>query len=290
MDNRRGSALIFGLLVVTFLTIAGAGFFYASINESKMTRRSVDSTKAFWAAEAGAAQAVWALPAAQAGTLESGVTFSSFTQQLSPNYYQITSTGTYTYPDGGALTRRIQAIASTVLLDPSKFKYALETTVRLVVKGSVSINPAGSSLEYATINFNDLFSMTKEDVKAFATIYNSIPAAMSGVVWLQPPTGSGPAFQWDLTSDLVGHGILIVEGDIHIAGTVNWDGIIYVMGKLRMSGTPILSGTVLAESGVTVDDTTVTGNVTCNYDLQKIADALNLLTFATAKVVSWKEI
>lgn len=289
MADRKGSVLVFGLLVVVFLAVISTGYFFSTINDAMMTQRHVMSMRAFWGAEAAVAQGIKSLPASTSGTLSDGVSFQSSTTHMGDNYYQVSAVGTCT-SGGHTLSRTINAVVSTIILDPAKFQYAIETTVKLIVKGSVEISPAGSEKEYATINFNDLFSMSKEDVKAFATVYTAIPSAMSGVVWLEPPAAASPSFEWDLTSNLVGSGILVVEGDIHIAGTVNWDGIIYVMGKLRMSGTPIVNGTVLAESGITVDDTTMTGNVSLNYSLDKITAALNLLSYASAKVVSWKEL
>ncbi len=291
MANRKGSVLIFGLLVMAFLAIISAGYFYSNISESFMTRRLVDSTRAFWAAEAALAEGIRNLPATTSGTFsDPSLSYRSATQFLGNHYYQVNAVGSYAYPNGSTINRRINGVVKTIVLDPSKFPYAIETTVKLVIKGSVDITPLDSSKQYSVINFADRFLMSKEDVKAYATVYNAIPAAMSGVVWLEPPAGSSPTFSWNLDSNLVGHGILIVQGDIHIAGTINWDGIIYVMGKLRMSGTPVCSGAVLAESGITVDDTTMTGNVTLNYDYQKISDALNLLSYASAQLVSWKEI
>jgi hypothetical protein len=50
--NKKGIALILGFVVITVLTVLSAAVVSRSISESKSVQRQVESTQAFWAAEA----------------------------------------------------------------------------------------------------------------------------------------------------------------------------------------------------------------------------------------------
>ncbi|MBI4972861.1 MAG: hypothetical protein HZC16_03480, partial [Candidatus Omnitrophica bacterium] len=67
-----------------------------------------------------------------------------------------------------------------------------------------------------------------------------------------------------------------------------FDGIIYVIGKLTMTGDVTATGSVLAESETTVD-TLLKGNVTLNYNSNSVANALSSIQFFTKDIVSWRE-
>ena len=51
--NKRGSVLIIVFLVIIFLTILGGVMFSRGLSERSLTKKYVDSTRAFWLAEAG---------------------------------------------------------------------------------------------------------------------------------------------------------------------------------------------------------------------------------------------
>jgi len=55
--NNRSAVLILSYMVISVLTILGAAFFTGSISESRTAKHYCDSTRAFWAAEAGLAEA-----------------------------------------------------------------------------------------------------------------------------------------------------------------------------------------------------------------------------------------
>ena len=57
--NNRAVALILSFLVTAVLTILSAAFFLGSVLESKLAQNYFDSTRAFWAAEAGLSQAYY---------------------------------------------------------------------------------------------------------------------------------------------------------------------------------------------------------------------------------------
>jgi hypothetical protein len=75
---------------------------------------------------------------------------------------------------------------------------------------------------------------------------------------------------------------------VKFAGTVQFYGIIYVIGELTMRGTIDTFGCVLAESTTTVD-TSVGGNAEINYDIAQITNALANVQFLSKQIVSWRE-
>ncbi|OGX18540.1 MAG: hypothetical protein A3K83_07620 [Omnitrophica WOR_2 bacterium RBG_13_44_8b] len=108
---------------------------------------------------------------------------------------------------------------------------------------------------------------------------------VDGITWVDLSPGEELRISSDTWS---GSGLLVVGGDAQITGGT-FNGILYVIGKLRMSGNPVINGSVLAESQAEID-TTLTGNVTISYDSGAITSALGPLGFVAPVIVSWEEI
>lgn len=293
MNKRRGIAIIFALLVIMVLTILLAAFFLKTVTEKQLAMRYVDSTRAFWLAEAGVARAlsetIW--PGNYSASVgNANYTYSAQVTHTSGQYYTIVSTGTVTLPNGTAISRTIKTSAKIGTTDPTKFNFGIETTSNLVVHGNVHIIPNDTThgwKEHATLDFADLFRVTKDEMKASAThLYNSSNFAepINGITWVDV-TGS----ELSVTGNITGSGILIFNGNTKFAGTVNFHGIIYVIGKLTMHGTVDTFGSILAESQTTLD-TTLTGDVKITYNPVDIEAALNVLAFLNKELVSWQEI
>ena len=288
MAKKKGIALVIALSLITVFSILSASFFTNVINENKLVRRNSNSARAFWLAEAGVAEAINNMPSSVSGSLygDSNYAYSASTVNLSGQYYQITSTGTVSLPSYGVISRSVTVITRTNPVDPAHFQHAIRTTSDLVVKGSVEIN--GASEEFASLNFADLFQHSKEEIKSFATHLYTNPATdvtpVDGITWVDLDPGGELRIS---SHDWIGSGILVVAGDAQITGGT-FNGIIYVIGRLRMSGNPVINGTVLAESSTEID-TALTGNVTLNYNNTHIVSALNPLQFVAPVIVSWKE-
>lgn len=288
--NKRGVVLIFALLTTLVLSVLLVSFYFQSISEGQLAVIFENSTRAFWLAEAGIAKALstFSGPTTVNGFIEDADhSYSAQVAHLSGIYYSIVSVGTVNSPVGGALSRIVSVTIKTGVVDPAKFKYGIETTTDLVIKGSVEINPSNSWKEYSTLDFADLFSVTKSEMKDNAThVYTSDDFEghpVDGITWVDV-NGT-----MNIAGNLSGSGILVINGDVHFAGTVDFRGIIYVIGRLTITGTVETYGSVLAESRTTVD-TELKGNVTINYSLADIADALSFVQFITREVVSWREI
>lgn len=287
-QQQRAMALVMVLLFILVLSILGSSFFYGVINENKLVERYVSSVRAIWLAETGIAEAINNLPDDASGDLGgSNYTYSAHTSLLSGQYYQIDSTGAVSLPPMGTISRSLSAVVRTDPVEPGNFQHAIRTTSNLVVRGSVTIN--GSSEEFAPLNFADLFEHSKEDMRGYAThLYTDPPVNVTpvdNITWVD----LSPGGEFRISSDTYsGSGILIVAGDAQITGGT-FNGIIYVIGQLRISGNPTINGSILAESHTEID-TTLTGNVTINYDANAITNALGPLQFIAPVIVSWKEI
>ncbi|MBI5144597.1 MAG: hypothetical protein HZA27_00230, partial [Candidatus Omnitrophica bacterium] len=285
--NRRGIALLLGLLVVLVLSILSLPFFVKTINESNLVNKYTSSTRAFWLAEAGIAEAIDKLPVLNvSGSIgNSNYTYSAQSSSVSAGYYQIISTGSVLFPGGKSVTKRIEVVLKTGVVNPAKFKYAIETTTSLTIKGSVDINPDDGMKENSPLDFTDLFGYSKTVMRSHAThLYtpSTFVSPVDGITWVDVPA----AETLTIAGNLVGSGILIISGNTHFSGTVSFDGIIYVIGKLTMTGDVTATGSVLAESETTVD-TLLKGNVTLNYNSNSVANVLSSIQFFTKDIVSW---
>ena len=285
--NNKGFVLILALLVSLIFSLLLSGFYVQSINENKLARRFADSTRAYWLAEAGLANAYVNFPGGASGSLGgANYTYNANVTHISGNYYTVSSVGTVNHEGGQAISRTITATVKTGNADPSKFKFGIETTTDLVTKGSVSIDPSNSWKEFSTLDFADLFGVSKAQMQAGAThsyTASSFAAPVDGITWVEVPSGSSLT----VAGTLAGSGVLVINGNTHFSGTVDFDGIIYVIGALTMTGTVTTNGSVLAESSTTVD-TTIKGNVTINYRVDKITDALNAVASLSKQLVSSK--
>ena len=172
-------------------------------------------------------------------------------------------------------------------LAKTKFPYSIDTTTELEIKGNaVTINGTYRE-EDNTINFTNMFGISKTTMKAGAThLYtnSNFNSPVDGITWVDVASGS----TLDISGNLNGSGILVVNGNAKFSGTVVFDGIIYVIGTLTMTGNVTTNGTVIAESSAEAD-TTLRGSVEVSYNLSQIEDALTNVQFLSKQIVSWKE-
>lgn len=90
-------------------------------------------------------------------------------------------------------------------------------------------------------------------------------------------------------TNAVGYGILLVKGDLELAGNLNWQGLIIVTGKLKTTGGGSNSKNVSGQiySGKSdVGDSTISGSVTVSYHSCNVKDALS---GQPLKLVNWKQ-
>jgi Tfp pilus assembly protein PilX len=90
-------------------------------------------------------------------------------------------------------------------------------------------------------------------------------------------------------NNVTGHGILLVKGDLQMAGNFNWNGLIFVTGVITTSGggsdAKNIQGLVFAGASA-LGDTVINGSVTVGYDSCKVKEAL---AGQPLKVINWKQ-
>jgi hypothetical protein len=90
-------------------------------------------------------------------------------------------------------------------------------------------------------------------------------------------------------NNVTGHGILLVKGDLQIAGNFNWNGLIFVTGVITTSGggsdAKNIQGLIFAGASA-LGDTVINGSVTVGYDSCKVKEAL---AGQPLKVINWKQ-
>ena len=115
--------------------------------------------------------------------------------------------------------------------------------------------------------------------------FGTYPAHDSNYVPNQPVTGAVPQVTYiagsvHLTSNPIGDGVLIIDGDVRIDGGMNFYGLILVRGKVTFSGGgssgtniygAILSGEDITNGNASSD--VVGGNVKLQYDLCALKDS-----------------
>ncbi len=298
--TKKGIALAVVLSVVAILSVIIISLFSQVIHERNLVNRHVNTARAFWLAEAGISESFVNLTPTS-GTLSQnqgcpGGAICSYQTSITDisdaasdgKYYRIDSVGEVILAQGAQLESKLSVIVKTDPPGSDNFPHAIETTGSLVIRGQ-AYEIEGTISEGATLNFSDLFGVTKAEMEEKAiNLYNEsdFDEPINEVTWVNVSSGQ----ELNIAGSIEGEGILVVSGDCHISGTINFEGIVYIIGGLRISGNPTLDGTVLAESGTDID-TTISGNVTINYDLDLIEAALAILPDALDRpVYSSKEI
>ena len=94
--NKRGAALILSYAVILVLTILASAFLSSIISENNLVRRYEASSQAFWAAEAGLANAyhTWSANRGYAGEANTPLGEGTYTVTKTPLNPQVTVTGT----------------------------------------------------------------------------------------------------------------------------------------------------------------------------------------------------
>lgn len=286
--NRRGIALIISYMVIGVLAVLGVALVGRSISERYSTQRYVNSTKAFWLAEAGIARAIKDFSDSPlSGYLED--TNNTYDTQTSlvegfTDRYRIISTGTVTLSTGGTITRTIQVIVQEP--QPGDIDNAVTSTGDIVVGGAATINPEGSEAPFSVFSFEETFGMSESKLRAQADHFyldpdnNVLP--VDGITWIELSAGDELVISqnsWD------GSGILVVNGDLKITGG-SFNGILWVNGGLEVSsGNPDIFGAIFVNCGE--EDTVVLGNAEITHDPDVIEGALSSMS---PFVLSWSEL
>jgi hypothetical protein len=329
--SKKAIALILSLLLTAFLISLAAYLFSTTAFEREKTKVFlVASNRAFWAAEAGAAKAIakWKttanpeVPTPTSDTDFDGNGDLGYSVQVNhdglpqcsdtpptTNRWRIMSTGSW-----GQINRTVEVVAEKpcpVIIDCNEGSLlnAVESTGTLEIKGSVDINPDDSQLSGSELSFDEVFgkpeTMTSEEFKALLksladhtyTNPSENQQPVNGITWVDV-TGTN---KYHISSNWSGSGILIVNGNgeniaLDISGGWTFNGVIWVIGQLSISGTTDITGVIFAESHVDIDNK-LTGNATLNFNTSHRDTSFNLITTKSSQqtvieeptFVSWEE-
>jgi len=290
--NNKGFILIACYMVIAVLVILAIGFATRSIGEQRVAMKERDSVQALWLAEAGLDRAISDLSVASlSATLNSG-SYTTTTTSISSTQYLIISTGGVpgtdtTDPDNIVCTVRAIVEQPANDADPSGITSAITANGDVIVRGSAEVN--GDIDDNHEFDFEEIFGISKETMENSANNFYTDPpnnlTPVSGITWVDIVSTD----DFRITdNNWTGSGILVVNGDAKITGG-HFEGIIWVIGTLWISGDPIIDGAIFVESG-TEFDTTVTGNPTVNYDSDDILTAFDYLpSDLPPSLINWKE-
>lgn len=314
--DKRGIALIVAFMVIVVLTIFSLAIFVRSMSERFIAQRYAESMKAFWLAEAGVNHGLSELKAdynASSGSCkwETNLGSGRYCVDLSDKDVNgrrtLTAHGYIPSTTPARAERKISVLVESSGSNPSNpelIEYALDTTGELKIGGSADIHPPNSSHESSSLDFEEVFGMTEEQVK---TLAEEAAASGNGYVYADPPTNQQPvngitwveltgSNKYVISSTWSGSGLLIVNGNgmnlaLEIAGDWTFTGMIWVIGKVKISGNAQITGALFAESTAGIESD-VTGNSTLSFDSATVSSAFSLLEGGSTglNVLSWREL
>jgi hypothetical protein len=300
MTTKKAIALAVALWAVAVLTVIIASLFMKATNERNLVKRHINTIRSFWLAEAAVSETFANFPnpisltvIAQNQGCPPGA-ICSYQATVGPvsnsdpnhDYYTINANGQVILSEGLPLESNLLVTVQTEPPNATNFQHAIESNGDIVTRGSVDIN--GTENPYAELNFSSFFTATQDQIKESADyLYdeNNFAEPVEGITWVDVTPGE----ELTTAGNLQGTGILIVNGDCHMSGTESFDGIIYVIGGLTITGNVNIDGSVLSGSETNID-TELKGNVTINYDQTAIGSALSGLGYASKAIVSWQQI
>ena len=167
---------------------------------------------------------------------------------------------------------------------------AISSSGIISIKGSAEVN--GEIAENGCPAFEDIFGAAKDDLKSNANNYYVDPAnnviPIENVTWIECITQTG----FHITdNNYEGNGILVVNGDFTMTGGT-FNGIIWVIGNLQVSGNPTINGAIFVESDIEIEgdsEVTLTGNCEVNFTEGAVGDAILTLPTALAfNILKWR--
>ena len=96
------------------------------------------------------------------------------------------------------------------------------------------------------------------------------------------PVVHGTGSRTKFASNARGQGVLLVDGDLEMAGGFSWDGLIIVKGAIKVNGNGnLLTGAVFAQGVDILTAGAISGNVEIKYSQCAISKAVGGATLAT---------
>jgi len=315
--DKKGAVLVLSFLVVVTVTIIIISVLPLVVNERQMTKRWTDSVRAFYAAESGANRAIWALNnyrTASAWTAAGWDTTNSVLYTLSlqalsdsggniVGYYEIALSNPLTEnptAESVGYCPTVSDVQRSVFITIPRTQAAIIAKGDIDVRGSAVVNPG--YLPYADFSFEQMFGQTPAVVKALATTevivnpdnnHEFVPSDNSiTVTWFELSTSTEIMITNNQSTGAPRTGIIVVEGTkagdkLKITGG-DFDGVIWVIGDLKIAGNATIDGEIFVDGSVE-DISEITGNPTINYDSTEITNAFSYNPMPYARGY-WREV
>lgn len=283
--GQRGAILGLVLIFMIVVTILGYGLMHLSGLNAVEVVKAIDSSEAFCISDAGLTKGIDALPVSIhtdiAGLLGEG-NYDVDIDPLGYSRWNIVSVGTV---NAGMINEKQKTIHAIIGPIPA----AITAEGDITVSGNAEV--IGRKEPYVVFDFQEIFGMSKADVKVIADYdYTNPPnnkMPVEGITWITQPSGAFMVTQpsWN------GRGLLVVDGNFRMTGGT-FSGVLWVTGTLDIAaGNPTINGSIFAECGITVS-TDITGTARINYDADAIDDAFEDFPTGTPfgqKVIFWEE-
>ena len=308
--NKRGISLIIGIAITAIVVFIILAIMPQAVNELQMAQRMADSTRAFYAADSGINNALWALNncvvaddwVSAGWNIGNPDLYVLPLQQLNDAsnrtiaYYQVSISNPVTEtptansvgfaPDQNGADRSIRASLKRKIITPNPglITAAVEAEGEISIGGDAEV--VGDVKEESEFIFEDIFGLTKEDLKRLVDVIRDPPnnyQPVSGTTWFEQVNNSIVRIT---ANGWLGNGIMIVEnGDLKITGG-HFKGLIWVMGNLDIAGNAGIHGAIFVEG-----DVKITGTPYIEYDPDAINDAFNnALPPMPFEIDRWKEL
>jgi hypothetical protein len=304
----KGYTLILVLGALAVLIIGGSVLVNLTSGETQMVKLQDNSTRAFYLAEAGIEEAIYNIKKGAISDFNGALYGASteYSVDITPNTapaplpaittYSLDSTGSY--PSAADPAKSARRVVVDVDVKPGanagNITNAIEVNGTLTTSGAVIIN--GGIEQNVTLDFEAIFGITKAQMEEMADNKytdpenNKIP--VDKITWVNLVNNS--QFRISQTG-WTGEGILVVREPtgssspaLEIEGGT-FNGVIWVIGNLRISGNAVINGAIFVENG-SAEVTKLTGTPTINYDPDQIANAFKNLGNVIVGIHNWREI
>lgn len=283
--RKKAFALIFSLIVVAVLVVLGIATFSRSISEGRLAQRELESTQAFWAAEAGVNNALNALRDdfnksvaginSGADSLNQGAFSVVSITNIDSNNRRVTVEG-YFPAASPTLTRKIEVVVSKPPLPPDLFDYAIYTSGDLtsngaagsvtgdIIVGGTFTDNGGTAMDAPTedSSIDPIARLNFEDLKIASEAQNNdYETSKNGKKYYEPGTTTEKALPGDFWYTTADDGV-DNDGDDIVDEADEWvPNIVYIDGDIDISGCGTVGGFFIV-GGDMVADATLSGSGT----------------------------
>lgn len=308
--NKKGMVLIFILAYIFVLILIVTSFVTLTNNEIRTARYGGDSLRAFFLADAGVEKALYELTMDSLYSGESDVSLGEGVYDVNVvamgDQREITAIG-YIPNKTAPRAQRAVSVTAEKSGDPVDITSAfisgglvdmggnadilgglvsgitISDNDNVTMQGNSTVNGNPPVLEAAPPTFEEVFGMSPALLRLLATEYDNPspnnPNHTAEIAWINGNAKFSHT-HWD------GEGVIVITGDLEMTGG-NFDGLIYVMGAMKMAGNAEVRGALYATNGGELKGGGGPNRVTVEYNK---ANLDNIAEYYPYEASTWEEI